>query len=372
MQLSDIETPALLIEQKILLRNIAAMQKAADAWKVALRPHTKTHKMPAIATMQIQAGAQGITVAKTQEAVTMAAHGIRDIFIANEIVSPAKLEHIRELSSKGVHISFGIDSLEALERIEHTFTSEHPARILIEVETGENRSGVIEEDYLVTLSKAIARCRHVDFRGVFSHEGHTYRAKDHAHCLDLFGKAQRLTLRFAAIAGQEIGWCPTVSIGATPSILIAALHEVPLERGITEIRPGTYIFMDASQGNAIGSHATCAATVLASVVSKPTAERTIADAGAKALTMQSRSEGICTTVGKGIVTGHPGTFVDAVYDEHTIILDRALHDSVAIGDTIRIIPNHICPAVNLYDQAYLVDGDTVVDILPISARGKIQ
>jgi D-serine deaminase-like pyridoxal phosphate-dependent protein len=242
------------------------------------------------------------------------------------------------------------------------------------VETGENRSGVVDQEDFIRLLEAIKRSKVVQFEGVFSHEGHSYKAENHEDCLRLFSDAQRLTVEYAKLA-RNLGFpCPTVSVGSTPSLLIAAMHGVPLENGITEIRPGTYVFMDVGQGNAIGSYDTCAATVLATIISKPTAKRVIADAGAKALTMQSRSGGICSTVGKGVVSLSPGIriTVDSVYDEHTIFNDERLSDRVEIGDTIRIIPNHICPVVNLYDEVCLVQGDEVVRRIPILCRGKIQ
>jgi D-serine deaminase-like pyridoxal phosphate-dependent protein len=147
---------------------------------------------------------------------------------------------------------------------------------------------------------------------------------------------------------------------------------IQLLEGVTEIRPGTYVFMDVGQGNAISSYERCAATVLATIMSKPTKDRVIADAGAKSLTMQSRAEGICATQGKGQVRVPLKTHVSAVYDEHTIFNDPQFHDLVEIGDTIEIIPNHICPVVNLYDEAYLVCNGEVIHTIPILGRGKTQ
>jgi D-serine deaminase-like pyridoxal phosphate-dependent protein len=372
MRVDDLDTPALLIDQNIMEQNINSMQRQADLWGVGLRPHTKTHKMPYVASLQLAAGASGITVAKTGEAEVMAANGISDIFIANEIVGHKKLERILALAKKGATISFGVDSLDALKQISQVFSQEFPAHVLVEIETGENRSGIIRDESFLELIRYMAQTPAIHFKGVFSHEGHTYKAKDHADCLALFAACQKLTLHFAQLARENGLACTTVSIGSTPSLLIAAIYKAALEPGITEIRPGTYVFMDAAQGNAIGSHQSCAATVLATIISKPTDERVIADAGAKALTMQTRTEGICATVGKGLVLNHPGVTVDSVYDEHTIFYHKAFHDSVGIGDTIQIIPNHICPVVNLYDQAYVTRNGAVERIVPILCRGKTQ
>ena len=130
--------------------------------------------------------------------------------------------------------------------------------------------------------------------------------------------------------------------------------------------------MDASQGHAIGTLDRCAATVLATVISKPTSRRTILDVGTKGLTMQERTEGICATPGKGTILEYPDTHIDEMYDEHAILYHQAFHDSVRIGDKVRVIPVHICPVCNLYDTAYLVSGGEVVEEIPVLARGLQQ
>lgn len=130
--------------------------------------------------------------------------------------------------------------------------------------------------------------------------------------------------------------------------------------------------MDIGQGNAISSYERCAATVLTTIISKPTDERIIGDAGAKALTSQTRAAGLCHTKGKGYVKGSDGVYVDNVYDEHTIIYDKKLHDKLEIGDKIEVIPNYICPVCNLYDEAYLVSNGEIVKTIPILCRGKLQ
>ena len=214
---------------------------------------------------------------------------------------------------------------------------------------------------------AIADAPHVTLEGVFSHEGHSYSAPTITECLALTERALALTLAYADRARAAGFAIETVSIGSTPSLA----HCDTLPAGITELRPGTYILMDVGQGNCIGTYDRCAATVLTTIISKPTEERLIGDAGAKALTAQSRGAGLCQTDGKGVVKGSNIT-VTNVYDEHTILYSRELHEALAIGDKIEIIPNHICPVCNLYDRAYLVSDGEVVKELEIAARGKLQ
>lgn len=368
MKINELDTPSLIIDREIMMDNIRRMQSYADKYNVNLRPHTKTHKMPALAKLQEAAGANGITVAKVGEAEVMAENGLSDIFIANEIVGEVKLNRIKKLAET-IDISFGVDSIEQCKMIEDVFhDSKKPAQVLIEIEVGERRSGVIEESDYIRLVDYIKNCAHVNLKGIFSHDGHTYKAKDLEECRRLYNEAQERTLHFAYLAEKQGCKLDTVSIGSTPPLL----HDFGVMDGITELRVGTYILMDASQGNAIGSYSTCAATVMTTVISKPTSERVITDVGAKGLTMQTRSEGICATTGIGYIKNSDGVYIDQVFDEHAIIYNEKFRYEVAIGEKLEIIPNHICPVCNLYDYAYLVSEDEVVEEIPILARGKLR
>lgn len=368
MNLYELDTPALLFDREIMLRNLRRMQAYADAHGVALRPHTKTHKSPALAKLQEQAGAKGIAVAKVGEAEVMAENGFRDIFIANEIVGSKKLERIAALC-EAAEVSFGVDAPCQIEDAEAVFAAwGMTAEVLAEIEVGENRSGVIKEADFLALLETLGRCNHVHLKGVFSHDGNSYDASTREAAAAISVAAQRRTLDFAALAAKEGFPMGTISIGSTPS----QANGADILPGVTEIRPGTYMLMDASQGHAVGDMSCCAATVLATVMSRPTDERVILDVGAKGLTMQSRSTGICATPGLGTILEYPDVHIHAVYDEHAIIYDRNFHDAVKIGDKVRIIPVHICPVCNLYDSAYLVSGGEVKEEVPILCRGKLR
>lgn len=368
MNYMELDTPSLLIDRDILVDNLRFMQNYADEQNVALRPHTKTHKMPDLAKMQDKLGARGITVAKVGEAEVMADNGLNDIFIANEIVGKQKLQKIRKLMDF-VDVSFAVDTpcqVLAAEKIFNDY--DKPAQVLIEIEVGENRSGIIEEADFVELIKTIKECKHVHFKGIFSHEGHCYNAETLEDCKEKFIISQRRTLRFAELA-NELGLpAEVVSIGSTPSLM----NGFDILKGITEIRPGTYTLMDASQGHAIGTLKRCAATVLTTVISRPTEERVITDVGAKGLTAQTRTKGICATPGLGTVKGMENVHVFDVYDEHAIFYDRVFREQVQIGQKVEIIPVHICPVCNLYDTAYLVSKGEVIGEIPISCRGKLH
>lgn len=369
MRYEELDTPSLLIDQNRMMENLRKMQEYADRHHVNLRPHTKTHKMPELALLQEKLGAKGITVAKVGEAEVMAEAGLKDIFIANEIVGDTKLRRIRRLA-ESVKISFGIDSIEQCRMIEKAFSGARaPARVVAEIEVGENRSGIIEKEYFSRLLEFLKGCKNISLIGVFSHDGDSYTADTVKLARERSVKAQIRTLEFAELARSAGFDISVVSVGSTPSMA----NDSDIVEGITEIRPGTYIFMDASQGHAVGDMSCCAATVLATVMSKPTEERVILDVGAKGVTMQSRNEGICATPGLGTIMEYPDTHIYAVYNEHAIIYDKEFHDAVKIGDKVRIIMVHICPVVNLYDEAWLIDGDgNVVRSIPVLCRGKLQ
>jgi len=363
----ELDTPALVVNKDVMQKNIQEMQEKADRSGVNLRPHTKTHRTPAIARMQVEAGAKGITVAKVGEAEVMAEAGLTDIFIANEIYGLQKMERLKKVARK-VKVAVGVDNKEQVQLLSQVFAGEEkPIEVLIEVETGEERSGLVPGTELVELAKCIEATPNVKLRGIFSHEGHTYGAATPLECAELFRKSQEDTLYAAKLITDAGISLEVISIGATPSIMLGEI--LP---GITEIRPGTYVLMDAAQGHAIGDYSKCAITVLATVVSKPTPERIVLDTGVKSLTAFTRNKGICYTPGFGLLKGTDDIRLNKLYDEHGLINNKELNKKLQIGDKVEIIPNHVCPTCNLYDKIYIVDKGRVVDELPILCRGKSQ
>lgn len=365
---SFLDTPSLIIDYDIMMDNIDFMQKKANKYNVKLRPHTKTHKMPDIAKLQLEKGAKGITVAKVGEAEVMKDSGIDDIFIANEIVGISKLKRVRELNRK-INISIGVDNKFQIDQLQQVFKNEEkPIKVLIEIEVGEERSGVITKEQLVDLVEYIKTKDRIKLKGVFSHEGHCYNVENVEKCIEESLISQRKTIKAGEIVKSLGVDIDTISIGSTPSLM----HGEILPQ-ITEIRPGTYIFMDTSQGFAIGNFNRCAATVLSTIISKPTEKRIVLDAGAKALTAQFRTKGICSTnVTNGLIKNSDGIMLSGVYDEHGLINNKDFSKKVNIGDKIEIIPNHICPVCNLYEKAYLVKEGKVIKEISILGRGKIQ
>lgn len=368
MKIQELDTPTLLIDQDILMANLKRMQTFADSNRIDLRPHIKTHKMPYIAAIQCNLGAQGIAVAKVGEAEAMVEYGLDDIMIANEIVGKKKLMRIAALMDR-CKLRYGADSIFQIQEAEAIFSVyQKTAQIVIEIEVGEARSGVSLKEDFCAIIKEIQRSPHVTYCGVFGHDGNTYQAESLVRCTEISLQAQEQLLRFAAYA-EELGETnECVSYGSTP----AALCNCKILKGITDLRVGTYALMDASQAHIAGSFSDCAATVLATVISRPTEDRVVLDVGAKGLTMQERTGGICNSNGKGKILGYPDVSIDKMYDEHAIIHNRVFREAVKVGDKVRIIPAHICPTVNLYDTAAFHSGDTVIKTVPILCRGKLQ
>ncbi|WP_422485479.1 alanine racemase [Gudongella sp. DL1XJH-153] len=366
MKIHELDTPSLIVRKNILLDNIHFMQDYANRNKVALRPHTKTHKTSHLALLQQENGAKGITVAKVGEAEIMAAAGVKDIFIANEIVGEIKLQRIKNLQET-INVSFGLDSIPQARMIEKVFTNKK-ANVLIEIEVGENRSGIIEDMDFIRLLDYIKSSDSIHFKGIFSHDGHSYSASNLDDLRKIHDESQKRTLHFATLAMEAGLNLEVVSIGSTPSLI----QDFPIMEGVTEIRPGTYIFMDASQANVVGDFHMNATTVLATIISKPTDERVVLDVGAKGLTMQKRSKGITATEGLGKIVGFDDVVINSMYDEHALIYNKDFSKQVQIGDKVEIIPNHICPVVNLYDSLYLVSGEDVLEEIQIDCRGKLK
>jgi len=360
----SIPTPALLINASVLKRNIIRMQELANQNKVHLRPHTKTHRTPEIARMQLKQGSHGITVATTGEAECMFDAGINNLFIANEIADAEKLIRLKRLVALGCQLSVGVDHSYHVELANQVFSgSAHSLNVLIEIDVGDERAGVQDFEQALALAKLIEKSENVRFSGVFSHEGQSYGARSKEDCQRISYESHSKTVQIANLLRSRGIEVRTVSVGSTPSILTS-----PVLAGVTEIRPGTYPLMDASQAAVINNFDSCAATVLSTVISKPIKSRIVLNAGAKALTGQMVRSGITKNHGYGYLKEY-GVWTNVFFDEHTVVNDECFASKVQIGDKVEIIPNHICPAVNLYDYFYLIEEGHYKKI-PIECRGK--
>jgi D-serine deaminase-like pyridoxal phosphate-dependent protein len=350
--MDEIDTPALVIDEPRLRANVASMAAAARDGGVALRPHAKTHKMLEVAALQLGAGAAGLTVAKLGEAEVFAGGGCDDVFIAYPLVGDTKLERLSALARR-VRVSVGLDSLEVARAISEAGGPEIGVRI--EVDTGMRRTGVAPAD-VGALARELGALPGVRLEGVMTFEGHAYAAEDVA-------EATRAAAAAMASAAASLGIAdPVVSLGSTPTARLAAR-----EPGVTEIRPGTYVFQDRTQvAHGVATEDDVAATVLATVVSRPAPDRAIVDAGTKALSSDRlNAPGAPADFGALLGLGWP---LVRASEEHGVVAVPP-GASLELGARVRIVPNHVCPVVNLFDEAVVVSGEEVVARWRVAARG---
>ncbi|HEX9124436.1 MAG TPA: alanine racemase [Actinomycetota bacterium] len=363
--IADLDTPSLLIHLGALERNIAEMQEVANACGVALRPHAKTHKCPDIARMQLDAGAEGITVAKLGEAEVMVDAGIDDVLVAYPIVGERKLARLRALAERA-SVCVTTDSVEVTEglgRVGRDLGRDVP--VLVEVDTGLHRVGRPPGAPTVELVKELAGVKGVEVLGLLTHAGHAYRCSSAEELRAVAQREGRDLVETAELCAAEGIPIRQISVGSTPTAGIVAGVA-----GVTEIRPGTYVFNDVQQMRlGVATEARCAARVLTTVVAHPTDERFVLDAGTKAFTSDG-GDGP-PFPGRGVVAGRPGLVLDFMSEEHAVG-HRTGSDDVLIGERLEVVPLHVCSTVNMFDEAFGVSGGEVVRTFSIAGRGKMR
>ena len=365
-RLPDVDTPALVVERRILRGNIEEMARAAGDAGVDLRPHTKTHKSPVIARMQLDAGAAGIQVAKLGEAEVMAEAGIDDILIGYPIVGPAKLERLARLAAS-VRVSVALDDPAIATGVaEAARRAGRSIGLYLEVDSGAGRLGVAPDDAPKRATE-LARFRELEFRGIFTHEGHAYRCHPDDGSLEAAALQVAETMAATAAAIEAAGVaCPEVSVGATPTV--RTMIGMP---GVTMVGPGTYVFNDRNQLELGVAHLDqVAAWAVTTVVGRPKAERLVVDAGSKALSSDLRPFA-GGSPSYGIVIGHPDWDVVGLSEEHGVIAVPP-DARVQIGERLAIVPNHCCAVVNLFDEMVVVEDGVAVDSWPVAARGRMR
>lgn len=360
-----LDTPSLVLDLDKMEANIKEMADIARDAGVKLRPHIKTHKSPYIAKLQLESGASGITVAKLGEAEVMADAGIRDICIAYPVCGEIKLARLKRLLERA-HISVSLDSVEVARGIS-SVGEELGKRIsiLLKIDTGLNRCGVLPGGDALALAEQIAALPRVDLMGILTHEGHALTEERSLEGIKRLAiKVSKQMVETANLLRSRNINIRQVSVGHTPTAKYTAY--VP---GITEIRPGTYVFNDLNEiASGVGTIDTCAATVLVTVVSIPTNNRAIIDGGSK--TFSSDTLAHKENTGFGYVKGHPDITVDRLMEEHGILKLSNARQRLSIGRRLEIIPNHICPVPNLADKFYGVRRGQLEREIPILARGK--
>ena len=359
-----LDTPLIAVDLDLLERNVAEMASLAAHYGVSLRPHAKTHKSPHIARMQLEAGAVGLTCAKLGEAeVLVDQGGADDILIAYPIVGEIKIQRLLQLLDRA-RVTVAVDTHQAAEALSRGVSAgERTLDIYLEVNTGQNRAGALAGQEAVDLAVAIASLPGLRLAGVMTHEGHAGFSAPGEIATIAENAGQALVDTAERIRSHGVA-VTHVSVGSTP-----ASWFTPRVAGITEMRPGTYVFNDnnAFRHGRIGPDR-CAARVIATVVSRPAPDRAIIDAGSKALALDPSP----SHSGHGYIVGHPGAMIARLSEEHGVVALSPDEPGFDVGDRVEIIPNHICPAVNLTDELVMVRDGHVVDRWPVAARGKVR
>ncbi len=355
-----IDTPALLIDIEKMEYN---MEKMADFFKdkkADLRPHIKTHKCPTLARKQIEAGAIGITCAKVSEAEVMSRSGINNILIANQIVGDQKRNRLVSLA-QNTKIIVAVDNYENAKNISDVaIRNRVKIGVLVEVNIGNNRCGVFPGEPALVLAKKIERLEGLKFCGLMGYEGFTEFIKSFKERESEAKKAIKKLVDTKKLIEKNDLKCDIVSCGGTGTYNISGNIA-----GITEIEAGSYVTMDGKYSGIeyIGEEFKQALTLLATIISRPTSELAIIDAGMKAVSLEF---------------GMPQLKIDnrvaelyKLAEEHGYIKLTSVSDKrFNIGDKIEIIPSHGCTTINLHEKFYGIRNDVVETIWPIEARGK--
>ncbi len=351
-RLVDIATPMPVIDEDRLAANIGRVQAYMDQHGRRFRPHIKTHKNAAIARQQLQAGAVGINCQKLSEAEIFADAGFEDILLTYNVLGQAKLQRLKLLNARIPKLSVTVDNTTALSGLAAIFEPARPLNVLVECDTGGGRCGVQTPEAAHALATIVTKSPGLSFGGIMTYPG-IGRASD---VEGFMAKTLRL------LAQSDIA-CPVVSSGGTPDLFQA--HLVP---SATEHRAGTYIFNDRSTHRY--GHCTpddFALHVLATVVSRPTTDRAVLDAGSKTLTSD-----LFGFEDHGAIVGFEGARIVSLSEEHAVVdLENCPVEFPKVGKVVKIVPNHACVIANLFDRLVFHRNGIVTRIETVDARGTV-
>jgi D-serine deaminase-like pyridoxal phosphate-dependent protein len=356
--LSELETPALTIDLDRFERNVAEAADYARAHDIALYPHAKTHKTLELARRQLAAGAAGLTVAKSEEAASYAAHGLGPLLVHYPVYGATKWERLARVAGE-VELTVAVDSIAVAEPLAAAMRrAGTSAEVLVELDIGLGRTG-LDPTRAVTVGEEIARLDGgLELAGLSCYPGHLRDAPG--------TMAERLApvrelLDEARAAYETAGLrCDRVSGGSTSTYRHS--HEL----GLSEARPGNYVFLDRGDAADLDR---CALRVVATVVSCSVPGRAVVDAGSKTLSEAGPPRELH---GYGAVVGHPEVTVVALNEEHGYLDISGSHRAWKVGDRVELIPNHACTCVNLHDRLLLVRNDEVVEEIPVMTRGMVR
>ncbi len=372
--ITSLPTPFVVVVRARARANIARMQAAASARGLRLRPHAKTHKSPVVARWQLDAGAVGICCAKLGEAEVFAEAGITDIRLPYPL-NPSNAARVIGLVDRGVTLSFIVDHPAVARGWSDAMTAaRREVDVLVKVDVGFHRCGIDPSaPGAIEFIGEVARLPGLRLRGLLSHAGQSYHAMSDAEIEAIARtEAQMLAALASAVRARGVA-IDEISVGATPTARFSLQQE-----GLTELRPGNYVYFDRTQV-ALGAAtlADCALSVIATVVTKPAADRVILDCGSKTLSSDG-ARGAGHPKGHGVVfkdlegtLPDPDLLIERLSEEHATVKVTSGATRLEPGDRVRVLPNHSCVVSNLMDRVWLTEGLQVSEPLVVAARGRI-
>jgi D-serine deaminase-like pyridoxal phosphate-dependent protein len=364
MHVSEIDTPALVVDLDIFERNLCRVAGYAREHGLRLRPHTKTHKSIRVGKRQLESGAAGLTVAKVSEAEVMLGAEPADLLLAYPIIGRTKLDRLMAVARRA-HVTVALDSVFAARQLSDAArAAQEEIGVLAEVDVGLGRVGVAPGEPLVQLARSIQKLPHLSLEGITFYPGQIKSLDETGlRALAQLAELVRSILADFRAAGIEV---KIVSGGSTPTLFHS--HEI---EGLTEIRPGTYVFNDINTVRSGGcTMEDCAASILATVVSTARPGQMIIDGGSKTFSSDRLANPAEVTFGHLVEA--PSARFHKMNEEHGYIDVTRAERQFTVGDRVHLIPNHICVAVNLHEQVYGMRGDAVEEIWRVDGRGKLQ
>jgi D-serine deaminase-like pyridoxal phosphate-dependent protein len=364
MNYTELATPALTVDLDVLDRNLDRMAAYCREHKIGLRPHTKTHKTLEVARRQLERGAVGLTVAKVGEAEVMTAAEPNEILVAFPVFGATKLKRLAAVATAR-RVLLSLDSEATARELSAAATAQKITfGVLVEFDAGLGRCGLKPGPACVELARAVQKLPGLNFRGLMTYPGNIWGTSDERETA-----AESVAAAVAtALAAFEAERMPVemVSAGSTPSALLS--HKI---HGVTEIRPGTYVYNDLNtyyQGAC--KLEDCAARVVATVVSTAVPNRAIIDGGSK--TFSSDLLGSGPRAGYGRVVEAPGARLIKLNEEHGYIDTSDSQHDFHVGEVVTVIPNHVCACVNMHDEIFLLRKGEYTGSWKVAARGKIR
>lgn len=357
--IDDLDTPSLIVDMDIMERNLRRMADFTKTCGVNLRPHVKTHKIPEIAKLQIDGGAKGVCLQKLSEAEVFAAHGITDIFITNEVVGKQKYPKLARLADR-IDLKVAVDNYQnAVDISKACADIGAEIKVLVDIDVGMHRCGVAPPE-AGELADKVSRLKNLVFMGVMGYDGHVGRQKTKAErekaandAMDQIAVAQKEIRK----TGHEI---KVTSVGGSVSTWTDAKRPE-----VNEVQPGMYLFNAVNLvEEEVATLADCALTVLSTVMSKPTDDRAILDAGSKAFHFDH-----CAYPW---LVGLEGAEIYGFSEEHANVRLTGTSRSLKLGDRVQAIPQHCCTCINQHDEMVALRKGKVENVWKVAARGMMK